>query len=76
VLQFVSLATHLLFAESQHDPAPVQAVPVAQQVPPFAPQATHTPPMHAAPVSLQAVPDGQQVPPVAPHVLHVPLRHC
>ena len=42
-LQFVSLATHALVVGSQHEPVPVQAVPLTQQAAPFAPQVEHVP---------------------------------
>jgi hypothetical protein len=71
VLQFVLAATHLLFAESQHAPAPVvaQGVAVGQQRLPLPPHAVHVPAEHTWPVVLQLVL-------LATHVLFAGSQHA
>jgi hypothetical protein len=55
VLQLAPAATHAWSAESQQEPAPVQAPPVRQQGPPVAPQLAHVPLKHTRPPVEHAV---------------------
>lgn len=62
-------ATHLPFAESQHAPVSLQAVPVGQQLPPLAPQVVHVPLTHCWKAVLQP-------PLLATHLLFAGSQHA